>query len=263
MNKIFRVVGKHIPDILTGAGVVGTVTTAVFSARGHVKAVDILRKAEGETGEPLETKEKVKKTWKCYIPAAGTGLLTIACIVGSNRVSAKNLAALGVTAGYLAKNRDQIKAKLTELTNKIKEEHPELLPVKVEKEEKHDLMRDVYQVHTKNDVLPAWEYTGKGTLRVVDLYSGRCFLSSKEAVIKAGQELNSMFNDGFSVCLSDWYALLGIKKTTFGFDFGWPNNADYFDGPIHFEYNEELDEDGFNTLFVDIWTPPMDYWQEL
>lgn len=258
MNKVFRIVRRHAPTILASAGVVGTIATSILSARGHLKAMDILREEEAklEEGATLELKDKVKKTWKHYIPAVGTGIVTIACIIGGNVISAKEIAALTVTAGYLAKNRDRLRTKYEELKAKVLEKSDPEVTVEAE------LPDEKYKEY-KKPLHSSWEYTGEGTMRCIDLYSGRCFLSSPEAVRKAGEELNKLYEYGSAVCLSDWYEFLGIRKTTFGYEYGWPMNKDYFDGPIHFEYDEVLDDDGIPVMFIDIWTPPMDDWAEL
>ena len=266
--KFIRFLEKHAPTILASAGVVGTIATAILSAKGHYKAMDILEEEKKglEEGEKLDFKTCAKKTWKEYAPAVATGTVTIACIIAGNRISAKEIAVLSATAGYLAKNRDQLMTKFNELKSKVLEKAEEkglieeIDPIEQEIDKKYqeDLLKEY-----KRTSHPCWEYTGDGTMRVVDLYSGRCFLSSPEAVRKAGTELNKLFEFGGAVCLSDWYELLGIRKTTFGNDYGWPMNKDYFDGPIMFNYEEVIDDDGMPIMFVDIWTPPIESWAEV
>lgn len=279
MNKALRFLEMNAPTILTGVGVVGTITTSIFSVRGHVKATEIIRAAQEEAAESPElskvipTKERIKKTWTCYIPAGVSGALTITAIVASNKLSLKSIAALSAAAGYLAKNRDQIKAKLIEVEDKVKEYLPKELTEQEEGEDKPDISTDnpefdhtlgeFYKLSKYGHFPPTYEYTGNGTTRCIDLYSGRSFLSSPEAVKKAQDELNEMYENGCYVCLSDLYELYGINKTTFGFDFGWPANPDYFDGPIHFENEIAIDNDGHEVMLIDIWTPPMDCWQEV
>lgn len=264
MNKIFRFIQRHAPTILASAGVVGTIGTAILSARGHAKAVDIVRELEKKEDKPLTFKEKAKATWKQYAPAVGTGVVTIACIVTGNRIAAKEIAVLSASAGFLLKNRDQLRAKYEELKSKVVEKAEEkgISSAELGLEDKDRDVNEYYEKY-KQRGHSSWEYTGDGTMRCIDLYSGRCFLSSPEAVRKAGEELNKMFECDSAVCMSDWYELLGIRKTTFGYQYGWPMNTDYFEGPIHFEYDEELDDDGMPILFIDIWTPPMDGWAEL
>ena len=105
---------KHSPAILTGLGIIGIGSTVVFAVRATPKALDLvddayLDKARCDhdemysmDGEPvighkleyLGVRDVVKATWKCYIPAAVMGAFTIACFIGSNRVSALRTAAL-------------------------------------------------------------------------------------------------------------------------------------------------------------------------
>ena len=105
---------KHSPAILTGLGIIGIGSTVVFAVRATPKALDLIDDAyldkarcdhdemysmEGEPVishklEYLGVRDTVKATWKCYIPAAVMGAFTIACFIGSNRVSALRTAAL-------------------------------------------------------------------------------------------------------------------------------------------------------------------------
>ncbi len=103
---------KHSPEILTGIGIAGMITTTVMAVRATPKAIELiekekdrqnrelLKKAE-ENGhdtcnyiERLKPIDIIKTTWKCYIPAAIIGGLSIACLIGANSVNARRNAAL-------------------------------------------------------------------------------------------------------------------------------------------------------------------------
>ena len=84
--KIGRSLKKASPTILTCIGAAGVVATAVLAVKATPKA-DSLIKADSRRnhdGDPYAaTKlEAVKSCWKCYIPAAATGVATIICIFG-------------------------------------------------------------------------------------------------------------------------------------------------------------------------------------
>lgn len=70
---------ENLPSILTGVAVAGVVETVYLAVKATPKALDIL-----EEHPKAEKEDKVKHTWKCYIPAAIAGAGTIACIVGAN-----------------------------------------------------------------------------------------------------------------------------------------------------------------------------------
>ena len=75
---------------LSLVGVAGVGVTSVLSVKCHEKAKD-----------KTEKKEKLA----AYIPAIASGVLTSACILGSHKLSSKQIAALTASCGYLAANR--------------------------------------------------------------------------------------------------------------------------------------------------------------
>ena len=89
---------QYSPEILTGIGIAGMVTTTVLAVKATPKALQLIEAKKAEVGlqpdTPLSTKEVVKATWKCYIPAATTGVLSATCIIGASRVNLRRNAAL-------------------------------------------------------------------------------------------------------------------------------------------------------------------------
>lgn len=87
--KIF--LSNNSPLILTCMSVVGTVSTAVMASQATIKAQDILYDNEAED---LVWQDKVRLTWKCYIPTGLMGISTIGCMIGSHVCSENQKAAL-------------------------------------------------------------------------------------------------------------------------------------------------------------------------
>ena len=261
MNAVIQFLKRNRSTVLAFAGAVGTVVTAVLAADGHVKAVDICRQAEAksETQEPIELKDRVKKTWKYYIPATISGSVTIACILCGNSISQAELAGLAATAGYLARNRDKIKDKLVEFADKVKGELPQ--PEESD-EDKPDILREVYRLPL-HEKYPIAEYTGLGDTKFIEAYSGRVFYSSINEVNAALDEFNKQYTEGNPMCLSDLYDLLHIRSTTFGYQFGWPADPTYFDGPIHFSMFNARDENDEDLIVIDFLDYPMEGWDEI
>ena len=83
-------VTKHSPEILTGIGITGMITTTIMAVRATPKAL-ILIEERGNSLTPIET---VKAAWTCYIPAAITGCLSIVCLIGASSVNVRRNAAL-------------------------------------------------------------------------------------------------------------------------------------------------------------------------
>ena len=71
---------KHSPEILTGIGIAGMLTTTVMAVRATPKALILIEERKEEIGaEKLEAMDMVKTTWACYIPAAITGCERCRC----------------------------------------------------------------------------------------------------------------------------------------------------------------------------------------
>ena len=67
--------GKHSPEILTGIGVTGMITTTVLAVKSTPKALILIEEKKKELGtDKLTTIEVVKAAWKPYIPALELGI---------------------------------------------------------------------------------------------------------------------------------------------------------------------------------------------
>ena len=95
LDSIKKIVVKRSPEILTGIGIAGMITTTVLAVQATPKAIDLIRDKEDELEvEKLTIGETIKATWKCYIPTAFVSLSTITCILGANSLSKRSQAAL-------------------------------------------------------------------------------------------------------------------------------------------------------------------------
>lgn len=244
--------------ILTGGAIIGLGATAILTAKGQMKADEIMaeKKASGEFDDTTGKKEKFKETWKCYVPVMISGVLTLVCIVTSQYISRKEIAGLAASLGVLAANRDNLEKAIKEKYGEdaLVELREKILPFK----------KPEVKGGKTEDRFPA-ELTGKGDLLCYEGYSGRWFRSSEEAVKEAEEEYNLRFKDGDYLSFNDLYELLGIKSSSFGNKFGYPHPFEYYnpeDG-IEFEnsifYDEEIGE---NVLYIDIFTHPFEDWLE-
>ena len=179
-----------------------------------------------------DTETDKKKKVLAYAPAIASGVISAGCVLGSNHLANGEIAALAAGAAYMAKKKGaNVKS---------------LLPSK------------------QDDEIAPWEkpsieWTGKGTTLCLEAYSGRFFYSSREEVEKAQEKLNEKFVTGEHICFNDYYELLGIEKTGFGAQYGWKARMDYCDGPMEF-YN--LEDPNTNMLVCELFTLPMEYWEE-
>lgn len=222
---------KKIRTGLSWLGVLGIGVTSWLS-------VICSRKAD------LETDPKRKAL--AYAPAVLAGVATSACVLGVNGLADKEIAALAAGCAYMARNRDKLTAS------------KKLPGTKSEPE-----------VVKKPDSIAPWEgpsveWTGKGTLLCFEGYSGRLFYSSKEAVEKAEDDFNELYEVSNYACLNDFYKLLGISETHFGNQWGWARDSGYYGKePIEIRNFENIDERGEKMLIIEILTYPMECWMEV
>lgn len=235
IKEIETVVTKHSPEILTGIGIAGMVTTTVLAVRATPKATQLIeaKKNENET-DKLTAVETVKTTWKCYIPAVVTGAFSISCLIGASATNLRRNAALAtaykLSETALIEFKDAIaetidEKKIQEVQDKVAEKRIEKNPV------------------SKTDVI----MTDKGTTLCYDSLSGRYFYSDIDSLKKAENELNRQIINNMYQSLNDFYDLLGIEYSRMGDEVGW--NLD--NGTIELSFSSQLADDGRPCLVVD------------
>ena len=219
---------KHSPEILTGIGIAGMVTTTILAVRETPKALMLIRDAEYEKKEgSLTAAEKFKACWKCYIPAVVTGSVSIACLVGASSVNLRRNAALA-TAYKLSETA------LTEYREKVIETVGE----KKERLVRENIDKDHLEKNpvTNNNVI----VTGNGDTLCYDSLFGRYFNSDIDKIKRAINELNrELIMDNY-VSLNDFYDCLDLDHIEIGDDLGW--NVD--DGLIDVDFGSQLASNG-------------------
>ena len=98
-NTTKRKALKRSPEILTGLGVAGMITTVVLSVKATPKAMKLIEEEkfnrQNEQDSIKLTKiETVKVAWKPYIPAIVTGTVSVGCLIGAASVSTRRTAAI-------------------------------------------------------------------------------------------------------------------------------------------------------------------------
>lgn len=226
---------KHSPEILTGVGIAGMITTTVMAVRATPKAIQLLdEEKRRQQADKLELMDVVKTAWKCYIPAAVTGTVSVACLIGASSVNARRNAAL--TAAYTISEstlRDYQK-KVVETIGEKKEQTVRDAVAK-ERLEKNP-------VENKEVIV-----TAKGDTLCFDAVSGRYFKSDIDKLKKAENELNRQMRDEMYISLNDFYYEVGLEPIKLGDDLGW--NID--NGYIDLRFSSQLATDGTPCLVID------------
>lgn len=229
---------KRSPEILTGIGIAGMIATTVMAVQATPKALKLLEEKKVDD-EKIPVVEIVKTTWKCYIPAAVTGTISIACIVGASSANVRRNAALA-TAYTLSESafRDY-KEKVVETIGEKKEQIVKDAVAK-DKVEKNPL--------SNNEVI----VTEKGNTLCYDAISGRYFKSDIEKLKKIENELNrQMLNEGY-ISLNDFYYEIGLPTIKIGTDLGWNSDC----GLVDLSFSSQLAEDGTPCLVLNFAVAP-------
>lgn len=234
---------KHSPEILTGLGITGMIGATVLAVRATPKALILIdeKKKEKEV-DKLTPAETFKTTWKCYIPAAVTTVVSAACLIGASSVNLKRNAALA-TAYTLSESA------LKEYQDKV----VETIGEKKERAIREDIAKDKLEQHpvSKTEVF----MTGGGETLFYDPTSDRYFKSDLEKVRRIINDLNESMINGceFYISLNEFYSELGLRYTMVGDELGW--NVSKW-GQIKIDFAAQVAENGQPCLVLDYRNPP-------
>jgi hypothetical protein len=231
---------KHSPEILTGIGIAGMITTTIMAVRATPKALILIEERKEEIDvDKLTPIELIKTTWTCYIPAAITGGLSIICLIGASSVNARRNAALA-TAYTLSESA------LKEYQEKV---------IETIGEKKEQTVRDAIAKDRidKNPVSSREVIiTEKGNTLCYDAISGRYFKSDIDKIKKAENELNRRMRDEMYISLNEFYYEIGLNPIGIGDDLGW--NIDH--GYIELSFSSQLADEGTPCLVIDYQVAP-------
>lgn len=197
---------RNSSTILTCVGSIGVVTTVVLAVKATPKAIRLLESAEEEKGEELTTLETVKIAGPAYIPAAITGVSTIACIFGANILSKCQQASL-MSAYALIENSYK------EYKNKLKV----LYGDDADKEVTQEIVKDRYEDYDVS--------VSDGKQLFFDYFSMRYFESTMEEVLIGENNFNKNLTLNGYASLNELYDSLGIPRVDYGYELGWSHEA--------------------------------------
>lgn len=227
---------KHAPEILTGLGCGGFITSLVLTAKAAPKAEKHIEEAQAET-----IKEKAAACYKDYIPAGITAAASVGCVVAGATVGHKRYASLATAAGLT-------EAAFSEYRDSVKE----IVGEEKEKEVAENVKRKV-EGRGENTTM----VLGNGKIPCLDTASGRYFQSSAIELRKVENELNRELNDSCYVSLNDFYDMVGLNSTAIGDEIGWSSND-----RIDIELTSGLTPDEMPCLVVDFLKRPTSGYRE-
>lgn len=254
-KNVSLVLRKHSPEILTGIGIAGMISTVVMAVRATPKAINLIeerkkvKKKEPDSTaltDKLKPIEVVQTAWKPYVPAAITGTLSIACLVGASSVNLKRNAALATAYTLSESALKEYREKVIETVGEKKEQSIRDAVAKEQLEKNPVANREVI-------------VTAPGDILCYDAAFGSYFPSTMEKIKQAVNELNRRMTYEMYVSLNDFYYELGIPRVGEGDNLGW--NLD--DGLIDIEFSTQLASDGRPCLVINYHIAPKYKFSEL
>lgn len=248
---------RRSPEILTGLGIAGMLSTTILAVKATPKALLLIEEEKHrrnyekvkeardngwdmcdqiDTLPPVDT---VKTVWKCYIPAAVTGTVSVACLIGASSVNARRNAALATAYTISESALREYKDKVVETVGEKKEKavRDAIAKDKIERD----------PVENKEIIV-----TDRGNTLCYDAHAGRYFKSDIDKLKKVENEINKKLLDEGYISLNEFYYAIGLEGTDIGRDLGWRVEQ----GLIELDFSSQLTKDGTPCLVIDYGTLP-------
>jgi hypothetical protein len=217
---------KHSPEILTGVGIAGMLTTTVLAVKATPEAMRrIEKKKRDEDHKTLTAVQTVQASWKCYIPAAVTGVMSTACLIGVSTLNGRRNAALATAYSLSETALHEYRDKVVETIGEKKEE---AIRESIDKDR-------VERNPPSQEILMA---EGCGKTLCYDATFGRYFYSDVETLRHAANKLNRQMNVMSEpyVSLNEFYMEINLPTVDAGDALGW----NMYRGAIELEFSSQL-----------------------
>lgn len=213
MNKLFRLIKRNSPKILTFVSIALSAAACLYSAKGTTKAEELKeRERPGTASEKLSI--YVRSYWPAGACLFGSATLSVLSNKASENILASVIAAAGIAESRFNSYRQVVrekygKEKEQELYMEVVDDDWGITPPLPSKTEDYDNHEVFY-----------------------DAYSERYFVSSVEKVQQAMYHLNRNFAMRGYAFLNEYYDMLGIEKIPEGDSVGW-EAGDLMDGGLN------------------------------
>lgn len=252
-----KFIGKHSPEILTGMGLAGLLSSTVLAVKATPKALmlmedEIERKnrqilKEATTNDMSECQhitqlkplELIKTCWKPYIPAIGMSIVGTSCIIGASAIHYNRNAALATVYALSERTLANYRNKVVETLGENKERE---IREKIAQDKVND-----NKISNQSIII-----TSKGNTLCMDSFSGRLFRSDIDHIKKAINKINRDLVYDHYVSLNTVYGEIGLDNVKDGGLLGW--NLD--NGLIEPSFSACLTEDGEPCVVIDFYMSP-------
>lgn len=240
VNKTKYFMSKHSPEILTGLGITGMITSTVLAVQATPKAMKLIenKKKEMDVNE-LKVVDTIKVAWKPYIPAVSTSIASVVCLVCANKVNNKRNAALATAYSLSERTLSRYREKVIETIGEKKEKTIRD-QVNQDKVDNNKLQNSQIIVASSGDTL------------CMDSMSGRYFKSDMETIKQAINKLNRRLTYENYISLNEFYGEIGLDNIKNGELLGW--NLDT--GLIEPTFSTCLADNGQPCIVLDFMVEP-------
>lgn len=263
-KMVLKTVEKRSPEILTGVGIAGMITTTVLAVKATPKALTMIEQAEKEKAralneshpdseimvatQKLTAPEVVKVAWKPYIPALLLGTASVACLIGANSVHTRRHAALYSAYKLSETALTEYKEKVEEVVTdkKVKEIKQKIAEDKTEK-----VVAEEKKTGSKSTVI----IPDEGDVWFIDPFTNRPFLSTTNKIEAAVNRVNKNLMSEMFISLSDFYDELDndrLDRTILSDNIGWCVD----DGLIELDFSDAVVNDGKAYIMMDFLRRP-------
>lgn len=211
VNNICNYLTNHKVDILSGAAVLGLISTSYLAVKAKPKADEMLREKEAYVelhyNRGLGRLERFIAVTPAYLSAVLMGLGTTACILGANKISKERETMLLSAYTYLNCSYNEYKDKVKEMFGPDKE-------------------REVREAIAKDHYIPR-EVKQDDILTIYDEYGQRYFQIERAVYNNALYNINRMYNFTGEMSLNDFYEFFDLEPIPGGDLMGWAALKDF------------------------------------
>lgn len=244
-NSARGVLRRKAPEILTGVGIAGMISTTVLAVKATPEAMRrIEAKKKEEHHEKLTVAQTVQATWKCYIYAGATMAISTTCLIAASTMNGRRNAALATAASIAETSLQEYRSKVVETLGEKKE---------VAIRNAIDKDRIEKNPPPANLEAPTAEGPGQPVL-CYDALFGRYFYSDVETLRRAANKLNFSMNNMSEpyISLNDFYMEIGLSTVDVGDDLGWRSDR----GLIELSFSSQLVNGHTPCLVMSHLNPP-------
>lgn len=236
-------VQRKSPEILTGLGITGMLTTTVLAVKSTPDAMRrIEQKKKEEAVDKLSVKEVIQVTWPCYIIPVTTCVASMTCLIFASVKNGQRNAALATAYGIA-------ESTLREYREKTKE----IVGEKKEKQIQDSVRQEKARLNPPPEGPLEDILEGRGPTLCYDATVGRWFFCDKETLLKAEKRLNHRMCGGLEpyMSLNDFYDEINISEVDIGDSLGWSSKD-----TIDLEFSSDLTRGGTPYLIFSFVFPP-------